>query len=227
MTAADGRMGVIFDLDGVLIDTGRFHKQAWDDLGRREGFVMSEGFFAGTFGMQNQEIIPQLFERELSRQQIDRMGQWKEERYRELVAGQLSLLPGARLLLERLREAGFGLAIGTSTPRVNLDFMLSNIEVGDCFDAYVTGEEVSRSKPAPDTFLLAAAKLKLNAADCVVVEDAVQGIQAGKAAKMAVVAVTTTRKREDLRQADLVVDSLKQLSVEDFADLVRGQAKRR
>lgn len=217
-----GRKGVIFDLDGVLIDTGQFHRQSWYDLAREEDFEMSDELFYSTFGMQNYQIIPKLVRRDLTAEDIERMSEWKERRYRELISGKLTLQEGARGLIDELKSNGFLLAIGTSAPQANLVFMLEHTGVDDCFDAYVTGEEVSNSKPAPDTFLKAAEKLSLAPGCCLVVEDAVQGVQAGKKAGMRVVAVCTTRQREDLEEADLIVDSLGELKADDFLKLLNS-----
>lgn len=217
-----GRKGVIFDLDGVLIDTGQFHRQSWYDLAREEDFQMSDELFYSTFGMQNYQIIPLLVKRDLTAEDIERMSEWKERRYRELISGKLTLQEGARGLIDELKSNGFLLAIGTSAPQANLAFMLEHTGVDDCFDAYVTGEEVSNSKPAPDTFLKAAEKLSLAPGCCIVVEDAVQGVQAGKKAGMKVVAVCTTRQREDLEEADLIVDSLGELKADDFLKLLNS-----
>lgn len=217
-----GRKGVIFDLDGVLIDTGQFHRQSWYDLAREENFEMSDELFYSTFGMQNYQIIPLLVRRDLTVEDIERMSEWKERRYRELISGKLTLQEGARGLIDELKSNGFLLAIGTSAPQANLAFMLEHTGVDDCFDAYVTGEEVSNSKPAPDTFLKAAEKLLLAPGRCLVVEDAVQGVQAGKKAGMKVVAVCTTRGREDLEEADLIVDSLGELKADDFLKLLNS-----
>jgi len=217
-----GRKGVIFDLDGVLIDTGQFHRQSWYDLAREEDFQMSDELFYSTFGMQNYQIIPLLVRRDLTAEDIERMSEWKERRYRELISGKLTLQEGARGLIDELKSNGFLLAIGTSAPQANLAFMLEHTGVDDCFDAYVTGEDVSNSKPAPDTFLKAAEKLLLAPGCCLVVEDAVQGVQAGKKAGMKVVAVCTTRQREDLEEADLIVDSLGELKADDFLKLLNN-----
>ncbi len=212
--------GVIFDLDGVLIDTATFHKQAWYDLAQKQGFEISDEIFYSTFGMQNYQIMPILAGRDLPPDEIERLSEWKEKHYRELVAGKMMLLAGAKNLIDDLKDKGFLLAIGTSTPRVNVSLVLEQIPTLNCFDAFVTGEDVSKGKPHPDTFLKAAEKLSLAANRCVVLEDAVQGVRAGKAAGMAVVAVTTTRSREDLKQADLIVDSLAELRAEDFDGLL-------
>jgi beta-phosphoglucomutase len=222
MKAANKQIGVIFDLDGVLVDTGPFHKQSWYDLAAKEGFDMSDELFYGTFGMQNYAIIPILAGRQVPVEEIERMSEWKEKRYRELIASKLGLIKGARELLEDLKSNGFLLAIGSSAPRANLDVVLKCCNICDYFDVCVTGEDVRNSKPAPDTFLKAAEKLKLPPQRCVVIEDSVPGVQAGKAAGMAVVAITTTRNRQDIKDADMIVESFTELRADVFINLLMG-----
>jgi len=214
------QIGVVFDLDGVLVDTGPFHKQSWYDLAAKEGFDMSDELFYSTFGMQNYAIIPVLAGRQVPAEEIERMSEWKERRYRELIADKLELMEGARELLEDLKSNGFLLAIGSSAPRANLDVVLKCCNIFDYFNACVTGEDVRNSKPAPDTFLKAAEKLKLPPQRCVVIEDSVPGIQAGKAAGMAVVAITTTRNRRDIKDADKIIDSFTELRADVFINLL-------
>lgn len=216
------KKAVIFDLDGVLVDTGRFHKQSWFDLAEKHGFEMSDGFFLETFGMQNDEIMPKLADKRLSEGEMREMSEWKEARYRELIQGQLELMEGVKELLLNLRDAGFEMAIGTSTPKVNLDFLLENIQIAGYFGAFVTGEEVENGKPAPDTFVRAAEKLNVPAVSCVVIEDAVPGVRAGKSSGMKVLAVTTTTDKEKLQAAgaDLVVDKLSDVCEKTFMKLL-------
>jgi beta-phosphoglucomutase len=209
-------------LDGVLVDTGWAHKQAWWDLAEKEDFDMSDEFFYSTFGMQNYQIIPMLIGQDVSGEKIDRLSEWKENRYREIISDKLALLPGVQKLLNDLKENGFLLAIGSSAPRVNLELVLERLSLQNQFNACITDKDVEKGKPAPDTFLKAAEKLFLSPGQCVVVEDAIQGVEAGKAAMMKVVAVTTTRKREDLGEADIVVDSLDELKAGDFIRLLNN-----
>ncbi|MBP7050054.1 MAG: HAD family phosphatase [Phycisphaerae bacterium] len=219
MAGCGGRLGVIFDMDGVLVDTGWAHRQAWFDLGAEEGLAMSDEFFRNTFGMQNATILPML-RPGISKQEIERLSDWKERRYRQVVLERPCLAPGAETLLKDLKEHGFRLAIGSSAPPENLDVFWDGLALRNYFDARVTSEEVSEGKPSPQTFLRAAEKLGLTPACCAVIEDAVQGVQAGRAAGMTVVAVTTTRKRNDLAQADHIVDSLTELKAVDFLRLL-------
>ena len=215
--------GVIFDMDGVLVDTGWAHRQAWYDLGERENIEMSDEFFERTFGMQNAAILPML-RPDISQEDMERLSDWKEQRYRELVKERLELATGVEALLHDLRKHRFRLAIGSSAPPENLDVFWNRLSLADHFDARVTKEEITESKPSPQTFLRAARKLGLEPARCAVVEDAVQGVQAARAGGMPVVAVTTTRNREDLAQADRIVDSLGELRASDFLALLGRKA---
>jgi beta-phosphoglucomutase family hydrolase len=216
-------MGVIFDLDGVLIDTSQFHKEAWFMLSKEEGLTFSDKLFYSTFGMQNYQIIPLMTSRDLTDNEISRMSNRKELLFRNLINGKLKLLAGAEDLISDLINNGFRLSIGSSTTKLNMDYITKNLLIFNYFDAIVIGEDVTNGKPAPDTFLKAAERLSLPPTYCVVVEDAVQGVQAGKSAGMSVVAVTTTRQRNDLLQADLIVDSLDELKPDDFIKLLAGQ----
>jgi beta-phosphoglucomutase len=226
MTFCDGKLGVIFDMDGVLVDTGWAHRQAWLDLAEKEGLEISDEFFRRTFGMQNAAILPML-RPDISPQELERLSDWKEQRYRDLMKEHLSLAPGAEALLRDLKRHGFRLAIGSSAPPENLNLFWDRLGLADWFEARVTKEEIARGKPAPETFLKAAEKIGLAPACCAVVEDAVPGVQAAKAAGMPVVAVTTTRTREDLAQADRIVDSLAELKASDFLALLKPSVSKR
>jgi beta-phosphoglucomutase family hydrolase len=219
MAPTDRHKGVIFDMDGVLVDSGWAHRQAWFDLAEAEGLEMSDEFFRKTFGMQNDTILPML-RSGISKSDLDRLSDWKEQRYRELVHSRPRAAEGVLALLDDLKSKGFRLAIGSSAPKANLDVFWGPLQLAGYFDATVTKEEVSQGKPAPQTFLKAAEKLSLAPERCVVVEDALYGVQAAKAAGMQVVAVTTTRSREELSQADRVVDSLAELNADDFVLLL-------
>ena len=222
MTQAKGR-AVIFDLDGVLIDTGEYHRQSWLDLAEQENWQITDEFFYRTFGMQNYQIIPMIAQNPLTDDEIQQCSDWKEARYRQLIAGKLQLLVGVENLIQSLKEQNFKLAVGTSAPRENLDFMLKPTGIINQFDALIASEDVNNGKPAPDTFLAAASQLNIPPVRCVVVEDAVAGVQAARSAGMKVVAVTNTNSREDLHQADIIVDQLTEVTPEDFQKLIAAE----
>lgn len=219
MTTCNGKLGVIFDMDGVLIDNSWAHRQAWFDLAETEGLEMSDAFFNDTFGLQNVTILPML-RRGISDEESDRLSEWKEQRYRELVASRIELAPGAEALLDDLKACGFHMAIGSSAPKENLDVFWGRLDLPRFFRARVTKEQVTEGKPSPQTFLRAAELLGLTPERCAVVEDAVHGVQAAKAAGMPVIAVTSTRRAEELMLADRVVDSLVEVTAEDFMALL-------
>jgi len=223
MTESNNDIGVIFDLDGVLVDSGWAHKQSWYDLAKKEGLSMTDEFFCNTFGMQNYQIIPMLTEHDASPEEIDRLSDWKEQRYREIIAEKLTPTEGAKSLLIDLKNEGFLLAVGSSAPLANLELVLECTDLRDYFDAYITSQDVTKGKPAPDTFLKAAEKLSLSAGNCIVVEDAVQGIEAAIFAGMPVVAITPTSSRADLAGADIIVDSLAQLKARQSIELLRNR----
>jgi beta-phosphoglucomutase len=222
MTSSGGWLGVIFDLDGVLVDSGWAHRQAWYDLATREGLAMSDEFFSSTFGMQNDTIIPML-RPGIGREEMTSLADWKEQRYREIVRNRPDLATGVPALLDDLKVNRFRLAIGSSAPRENVDVFWEAGRLCNYIEACVTKEQVTEGKPSPETFLKAAGALALPPERCAVVEDAVHGVEAAKAAGMPVVAVTTTRTREQLALADRVVDGLAELSARDFRVLLDGQ----
>jgi len=223
MSSSNDQFGVIFDMDGVLVDSGWAHRQAWYDLAAKENLEMTDEFFSRTFGMQNDTIIPML-RPNVGPRELDLLSDWKEQRYRELVESRPAAADGVLPLLRDLKAGRFRLAIGSSAPRANLDVFWTSLGFADYIDVRVTKEQVREGKPAPETFLKAAEQLVLPPARCAVVEDAIHGVQAGKAAGMCVIAVTTTRTREELSMADRVVDSLAELTASDFLALLKGRS---
>jgi HAD superfamily hydrolase (TIGR01509 family) len=132
----------------------------------------------------------------------------------------MTILPGARELLAALRAAGISRAVGSSTPRENLDAIFASTGLGEFFDAVVSADDVVNGKPAPDVFLKAASLLGIEPHSCVVLEDALFGIEAAHRAGMKVVAVATTNPIALLGHADRAVESLDAISVEDLQLLV-------
>ncbi len=159
--------GVIFDMDGVLVDSGPAHHQSWQALADKCGVEVSAERFHSTFGRLSRDIIRIIWGESLSDDAVRQLDDEKEAIYRDLIGSHVPLMPGCRRTLEVLRKAGFRLAVATSAPPENLDLVLSQGLIASCFDAEVHGFEIAEGKPAPDCFLLAAERLGVSPAECV------------------------------------------------------------
>ena len=224
MPTTDG-YGAIWDMDGTLVDTAELHFQAWGAVCRELGRDFSRADFAATFGRRNPEIFAALFGDRLGAAEAASWGDRKEELYRAAAGRGVELLPGVRALLEGLHRAGFRQAIGSSAPRANLELILRLTGIERFFGAVIGMEETQRGKPDPQVFQVAAERLGVPPARCVVLEDAVAGVQAARAAGMKCVAVRAVGHHPEaaLRQAgaDLVVDSLEQVSAQAVLELFK------
>lgn len=215
----ENRYAVLWDMDGVLVDTAPFHWQAWERLSGEADFHMAHDNFRRTFGWRNEEILRDLLGPDIADEQVAALGDRKEALYRDAVRSRVQPLPGAIELLRTLREAGFGQAVASSAPRANVDLILEELEIGADFDAVLCDRDVERGKPDPQVFLRAAERLGVDPARCLVIEDAVMGVRAAKRAGMACLAVSTTHAAQELSEADRVVASLVEVTVTDVQRL--------
>lgn len=209
-------LGVIFDMDGVLVDSYAAHFESWRQLGREVGFEMTERQFVATFGRTSREIIadfwPQLA---TSRAQVTALDQRKEELFRVILSAAFPVMEGAGELIDELHAAGLRLAVGSSGPPENVALVMEKLGRREKFSGVVTGMDVTRGKPDPQVFLLAAERIGLPPAQCLVIEDAPTGVAAAKAAGMQCVGLATLdRDPAVLAQADRVVTSLSELSTD-------------
>jgi len=213
---------VLWDMDGVLVDTEPFHWQAWKELSQQESLSMRYEDFRRTFGWRNEEILRDLLGPDVPVQRIRELGDRKEALYRKVVRGQVKPLPGAMALLQALQEAGFKQAVASSAPRANVELILKELAIEGYFDAVLCDRDVERGKPDPQVFLRAAERVGAPSSRCLVIEDAVMGVQAAKRAGMACLAVTTTHPAEALREVDRVVASLAEVTVEDVRKALKA-----
>jgi len=202
---------VIFDMDGVLVDSYQAHFESWKRLARENGLKITEQQFAETFGRTSREIIPYLWPGAARIEDIPKWDARKEALYRQILSERFPAMDGVNELLTSLHHDGYKLAVGSSGPAGNVRLVIEKLSAGEFFDARVDGSEVSRGKPDPGIFLLAARKLGVEPGHCAVVEDAPVGIEAALSAGMAAIALTGTTGRGQLARADLVVDSLREL----------------
>jgi beta-phosphoglucomutase len=213
-------------MDGTLVDTAELHFAAWEAVCREHGRAFTRAEFAATFGRRNSEIIAYLFGDRFGEEAVARLGDRKEVLYRAGAARGVELLPGVRPLLEGLHRHGAKQAIGSSAPRANLELILQLTGVARLLDAVVSMEDTDRGKPDPQVFLVAAARIGVPPSRCVVVEDAVAGVQAAKAGGMKCIAVRFVGHHPEAKMreagADLVVRRLEEVTVPQVIGLVGG-----
>ena len=221
--------GVIWDMDGVLVDSGDYHYLSWVEALSEVGLSMDEQLFQETFGMNNAGIISILVEGEPDTEFASQLGERKEFLFREMVKGQVQPLPGVRMWLERLQAENLGendntayvvrSAIASSAPPATIEVLISEMGLKPYFYALVSGADMP-GKPDPGVFIEAARQIEMPPEKCVVVEDAVAGVEGAKRAGMKCVAVTTTNPAKALQTADIIVDRLDELAEDAFRKLV-------
>jgi beta-phosphoglucomutase len=201
--------GVLFDMDGVLVDSEEYISEAAMEMFREKGVITKKEDFKPFTGMGENRYIGGVAQKYGVKSPIDKMKARTYEIYGQIVKGKLSPLPGSVEFISRCRKKGLKLALASSADRVKVETNLRESGIGKApFQAIINGLDVINKKPAPDIYLKAAADLGLTPDECLVVEDAVSGVNAGKAAGCRCIAVTTSFKAEDLAGADWIVDSL-------------------
>ena len=209
--------GVLWDLDGTLVDSEEFHWQSWQSAMGAEGRPVTFDQFKRSFGLRNETILRRWLGPDASIADIERVADAKEVEYRRLAAEHgLTPLPGAAEWLVRLHAAGWKQAIASSAPRLNVDVMLRALHLDRFFEAIASSEDVTAGKPDPQVFLAAAGTLGVPPDRCIVVEDAAAGIEAARRAGMRSIGVS----RGAPLTADVFVTSLADLSLDAFERLI-------
>ncbi len=205
----------LFDLDGVIVDTAIYHYQAWKRLANELGFDISEEFneqLKGVSRMDSLDLILAHGGLSLPEEKKNELAAQKNQWYLELVSRMNSddILPGVATFFSQVRKAGLKTALGSVSK--NAALILDRIGMSNAFDAIIDGTKISKGKPDPEVFTKGAAELEVSPAECVVFEDAVAGVEAGKRGGMFVVGLGSPSV---LTQADLVAPSLNALTVEE------------
>ena len=198
------------------MDNHRYHLEAWLSFFEQHDISMTEAEYKERVnGRVMHTVLPQVLGRELSSEEIRTLGEQKEKAYREAYRNDIRPTPGLVAFLEELQQNDVPRAIATSAPPANVDFTLDNTGLRAYFPVIVDDTMVTHGKPDPEVYLLSAEQLKMPPARCIVFEDAMLGIQAGKNAGMHVVGVATTHTREELEEtdADYVVDNFEGLTM--------------
>ncbi len=208
---------VIFDWDGVIVDSSRSHELSWERLAAEESRALPAGHFQRGFGMKNETIIPTLLGWTSDLDEIRRLSDRKEALYRQLIRETgVQPVPGVAAFLHTLAAADVPYAVGSSTPRQNILCALEQLGLPASFEVIVSSEDVIHGKPDPEIFLKAAQRLQMSPAACLVIEDTPVGLRAARAAGMKSIGVTTTHPAAMLKDADRIVQRLDDLAVEEL-----------
>jgi len=224
--AHGGRAGAVrallFDLDGTLIDSMPHHHDAWVEWHARRGVAMdAAGFFAGTAGRSNAEILLDMFPA-LSVAEHVEMADAKEAIYREFAARSLALIAGAQGFVAQARAAGLRLAVCTAATPQNIALACEMHGIDRWVETVTSPADGLRGKPHPDIFLEAARRLGIAPADCVVFEDAPLGVEAARRAGMKAVALTTTLAAEAFAAFDNLIAIAPDFTALTLAALTRA-----
>jgi len=211
---------VIWDMDGVIVDTAPYHEEAWRVTFQKRGVEFTDEDFRRSFGRRNDTIITGVMGKTPSQKTIDAIADEKEASFRRKIRQHIEPLPGVMGLLKVLATAGLRQALASSAPLQNVRQIIKDLGIEGYFEGVVTEKDVTEGKPSPQGFLLVARRLAVEPEDCIVIEDAVVGVTAAKRAGMGCVAVTNTHPRSHLGEADLVVDSLEEVTVADLEGLL-------
>ncbi|MCK4959595.1 MAG: HAD family phosphatase [Planctomycetes bacterium] len=221
--------GLIFDVDGVIADTEAINARAsiemFDELFGLKGVVRKD--FEAGLGRGAEAYIrtaAEIHGLELTGDQVDEAATVRQEKILTIIKNEpLQPLDGVlELMAAALQRQDFRLAIATSGTREKSEIILKSVRVPYDKMAYITGSEIANKKPDPELFLTAAAKAGVSAADCLVIEDAPDGIAAAKSAGCKCIAVTNSTTAERLTQADLIIESLTQIDIDKIAAMIDG-----
>jgi beta-phosphoglucomutase len=197
----------VFDMDGVIVDTNPYHKIALREFAAKYGYSLSEeDLIKKIYGRTNKEWIPNLFERKLSAEEVAHYGEEKEKMFRDLYEKDIHEVKGLTNFLREAVALNVKLAIGTSAPRSNVDFVLEKTGIGEFFPVILDESHVTHGKPNPEIYINCAAALNYPPAQCIVFEDSLSGVAAGRAAGSPVVGVATTHTAEELGTKIVIKD---------------------
>ena len=221
---ANAEFGVLFDVDGVLIDSYAAHLKTWQICCRRIGRECTEQQFAAGFGRTSREVIRDTWTDPPGDEEIRRFDEEKEQLYRDLIADDFPWMPGAAELITALHAARIPMAIGSSAPPKNVDVVLDKMNLRNIITTVITGADVERGKPHPDVFLKGAVGIGLPPNRCIVLEDAPPGIEAGLAAGCKVLGIVSRGRTIDQlhRAHDRVMHDLRAVTPGMLAKLIES-----
>lgn len=203
---------IIFDMDGVLVDNSKVHDETWQLMCIKYGKPESAEKVKHIFGGTNKVFVEELLGI-TDPAMVKAIAEEKEALYRQVFRDTIKAPEGLLPLLFDLRKNNYRLAVGTSGPKENLDFVLDSLSIRQFFDVLVDESKVTRGKPDPEIYLKVSEELNIHPSRCIVIEDSIFGLDAAKAAGMKAIAITTSFTADKLQSAALIINSFKELTI--------------
>jgi beta-phosphoglucomutase family hydrolase len=211
---------IIFDMDGTLVDSMPYHYKSWEVFFEQQGIYLTQEEFDSIHHGTLFDIMPRIFG-DISHEESYRLGMMKEQAFRDLYKHEIKPIDGLIDWLETIKNAGLKIGLGTAADFTNADFTVDAIDIRKYFDVIVTSDTVKEGKPSPAVYLKVAEMLQVNPANCLVFEDTVSGIQAGLAAGMKVIGITTGMTADEMKSLPLsrIIDDYHTLSLDHITSL--------
>lgn len=214
--------GIIFDMDGVITDNNQYHEQAWTEFCSNYGISLTEEeIHQYIFGRVARDTLEYIFKRELSPDELSTYLDQKERIYRKLYEPHIKPVKGLMGLMASLKRQEYKLALATSAPPGNVDFMFHHIAIQQFFDIVLDGDSIKKGKPDPEIYLKAVDWLGLTPTECIIFEDSMPGIKAAIAAGATVIGLATTHQAALLKGVDMVIKDFTEFNAERIADIGR------
>jgi beta-phosphoglucomutase family hydrolase len=211
---------VIFDMDGVIVDSNEFHKKGWNTFLKKHNLKLDENEWANKlFGRTGAETLPHLFKRILTEDEVADYCDEINANFRDVAKDDITPLPGLKAFLDKLTEAGIKFAMATSAPPKNVRFVLEKTGLQSYFKYIVDDTQIKRSKPDPEVFIKASEKLETPPERCVVFEDSLSGIQAANSAGTKIIGVTTTHPPEKLVNTVFTIPDFLSVKISDLQNI--------
>ena len=212
---------IIFDMDGVLVDSNPYHKKALVQFCQSHGYDLTEEELRDKiYGRTNKDWITNLFNGKVTGEELEKYAEEKEALFRHIYKGFVKPVEGLIGFLEHLTANNISRAIATSAPRSNVDFVLQETHIGKFFTTILDDSFVENGKPDPEIYLKTAAAINYKPENCVVIEDSLSGVLAARNSGAKVIGITTTHTPDELNQTDLVIDSFTKLNIETVESLL-------
>jgi beta-phosphoglucomutase family hydrolase len=217
------KIAAIFDMDGVIVNNDVYHFSAWEELCRNYGLNVGSDEVKSWFGNTNRMIIRNLFGNSIDNETIERMGAEKEVIYREMYEPHIKPLHGLIPFLEDLQQSGIIIAIATSAPTENVDFVLDHTGIRAFFSIIIDASMINEGKPSPEIYLKAAEVLEVNVMECLVFEDSFHGIESANRAGMKVIGVATTHQAVNLKGTIKNIPDFTSINAMELIQIIRNQ----